>query len=555
MVTGILALSAFSGCKEKANSNSSLQSDSISSIESQQARDFRFADISGKLKLTSFYENGEAAGEYAILETIGGGVAALDFDRDGYDDLYFALGGKLNDKQVTGLGGELWRNKQGREFLKVGNAAKAICPSIYTHGAVSGDLNNDGFADLLVTGYHQLALFINQGDGTFLESHIQAGMNKPSWGTSAAFADINNDGCLDIYVAHYVNWSFDNHPACKSGGVADVCAPGIFEALSDVLFVSNGDGTYNGLSEQSGLVAGGKGLGVIATDFTNDGRPDIYVANDTTNNFFYLNTGGQFDEIGLANGTAVDDMGTPQGSMGLCTLDYDLDLLPDIVVCNYENQAIALYKNDGAANFRYVTSSTGLLALGMSSVAWGTSATDFDLDGDEDIVITNGHVMRANEPSQLPFFLQNLGNNKFESLKFPRGNYFAEKWRGRGLIAFDMERDGDMDLVITHINQNAAVLENQTATSGNWWFVDLVGTSSSRNPVGARVEIRTSKRTILRTVSGGGSYLSQQPYHIQWGLPQGEIVKQLDIYWPSGTKQVVADLVPKSRITVIENSP
>ncbi len=513
-----------------------------------------FHDATVDVLLKQTYENGESANEYSILETIGGGVAAADFDRDGFDDLYFASGGLLNDKKVTGLGGALWRNRDGKSFQDVTTFAVVACPNIYTHGTTSGDLNNDGFADLLVTGYRGAALFFNQGDGTFVELAQVAGMYESKWGTSSAFGDFDNDGDLDIYIAHYLNWSFDNHPPCQSLGVRDVCAPGNFTGVSDIVYFNDGDGSFTHKSQEIGLVPEGKGLGVLIADFTQDSKVDIYVANDTTNNFFYHNQGGSFIEIGMVNGTAVDDMGTPQGSMGLCNLDYDADLYPDIMVCNYESQAFALYKNDGDANFRHVTSTTGLMALGTMSVAWGASATDFDLDGDEDIVIANGHVMRAKPPEQLPLYLNNLGTKKFSKQKFPDNSYFAKKWRGRGVVPFDMDHDGDIDLVFTHVNQDAAFLENRSEVVGNWWILELVGTKSNRDAIGARVLITSDKRTILRNVVGGGSCLSQKPYYIHWGLPADEILKQVEITWPNGVKEVRSDLQPRTRRVVIERS-
>jgi enediyne biosynthesis protein E4 len=510
-----------------------------------------FRDVTNKLQVKQFYDNGESETERAILETIGGGVAVSDFDRDGFDDLYFASGGELKNKTVTGLGGQLWRNKEGKEFTDITQHARVNPAQLYTHGTVTGDLNNDGFPDLLVTAYQGLALFINQGDGSFLEQTVAAGLTDTTWGTSAGFGDFDGDGNLDMYIAHYVDWSFDNHPPCKSSGVPDVCAPGIFTGLTDIIYMNDGQSGFVPKQSEIGLVAEGKGLGVLVADFNQDERVDIYVANDTTNNFLYRNQGGDFDEIGMASGTAVNSMGTPEGSMGLCTFDYDGDLLNDIWVCNYENQAFALYKNDGDFSFRYVTSTAGLAALGTTYVAWGTAAIDFDLDGDEDIVVANGHVMRGNDPAQLPLYLENKGNKRFENPSFSEG-YFAKNWRGRGVGAFDLERDGDIDLAFTHVVQDAVVLANETPEEGNWWVLELVGTQSNRDAIGARVIIESNKRKLVRNVVGGGSYLSQNPYYLHWGLPKEEKIVSIKITWPSGAKQTLIDIAPKTRTMVVE---
>ncbi len=513
---------------------------------------FDFKDITDQVQLSSVVDNGEDAGQFSILETIGGGVAVLDFDGDGFQDFYFASGGKLNDRQVTGLGGKLFRNSDNKSFKDVTLKSNSTCPKIYSHGISSGDFNNDGFADLMVTGYHDIALFINQGDGTFVETSRAAGMTSPSWGTSSALGDFDGNGCLDIYIAHYVNWSFQNHPACKTKGQDDVCTPGLFEGLSDIVYLNNMDGTFSPRSADIGLQPEGKGLGAIAADFDLDGRIDIYVANDTTYNFYYKNLGGTFDEIGQKNATATDDQGTPQGSMGLCVFDYDKDLKPDIFVCNYENQTFGLYKYDEDSYFRHSTTTAGLTALGTMFVAWGTVARDFDLDGDEDIIVTNGHVMRTSPAEQPPLALINNGQSKFKRLSFAPDSYFSKSWRGRGLVAFDFDFDGDQDLLITHIKSNVALLRNETKTTGKWWKLDLVGTKSNRNGIGATVIIETTSTKLFRSVVGGGSYLSQNPYTVHWGLPNNDHVVQVTILWPSGAQQVLKDIPHSSSLVVVE---
>ena len=537
------------GCKDAPQNEST----SAPKTESESTRlAVQFEDVTTTLKLKQRYENGEGSNERGIVETIGGGAAAFDFDRDGYSDIYFASGGLLNNKTVTGLGGELWRNQEGKAFSKVTQSSRSTCSDLYSHGTVSGDLNNDGFSDLLITGYYGLAVMINQGDGTFVEMSRELGFTDPSWGTSAAFGDLNNDGNLDIYIAHYVDWSFDNHPPCKSSGLPDVCAPGVFTGLSDVVWMNNGDGSFTRKTQDIGLALEGKGLGVLIADFTDDSKVEIYVANDTTNNFFYHNLGETFEEIGLANGTAVDDMGTPQGSMGLCALDFDSDLKLDLLVCNYENQAFALYKNDGDANFRYATSTAGLMALGTTFVAWGATATDFNADGTEELVIANGHVMRSSPPEQSPVFLQNIGNGKFQKHQFNSDCYFDKKWRGRGVLSFDFDRDGDMDLGFTHVNEDAVLLQNTSKPEGNWWIAELVGTTSNRDAIGARLIIKTNKRTKLREIVGGGSYLSQNPYYVHWGLAKDETLESVEITWPNGTKQQLTTLPANSRTRIVE---
>ena len=515
-----------------------------------------FKDITSALGLAQSYNNGESADERAILETIGGGIAVLDFDRDGYDDLFFPGGGQLSDKKVSGIQGDLWWNRDAKVLRKITSLAQIDNVLGYSHGAIACDWNSDGFSDLVVTGYSGLQLFINQGDGTFVECAKKWGLDDRLWSTSAASGDFDGNGYCDLYIAHYVNWSFQNHPACTSRGIPDVCAPGIFEALTDVVYFNNGNETFSPKSKECGLVDGGKGLGVIAADFNADSKTDIYVANDTTNNFYYVNRGdGTFRESAVESGIATDDMGTPQGSMGVCTLDYDYDLRPDIWVCNYENQAFAFYQNDGDNFFRYATASSGLLALGTTYVSFGTASGDFDLDGDEDVVVANGHVMQhtpTGRPAQSQIYLTNTGKKKFVKETFPASSYFGQLWRGRGVVALDFDRDGDLDLSFSNIKEPSAVLQNDSTATGNWLVVELIGTVSNRDAVGATVHLKTNKRTHMRGVNGGGSYLSQGPFYLHFGLAADETIEQAEILWPSGQRQSIKNIPISRRLIWME---
>lgn len=544
-----IAFLVIAGCKSEKPLN---KPETVASPK--ESSGLSFSNITDKVGLQHVFDNGESADEYSILEIVGGGVGVCDFDRDGFLDLYFTTGGQLTGNKVSGLGsgGKLLRNKANQTFHDATKPASAICPGFYTHGVSIGDLNNDGFCDLMVTGYSQIAFLINQGDGTFINRHPIPEPGKALWGTSAAFGDFDNDGGLDAYVTQYVNWSFDNNPACEYREARDVCTPGVFLGLDDVVYMNNLDGTLSAKSKEMGLQPEGKGLGVLAADFDQDGWMDVYVANDAVNNFFYKNIGGRFEEVGQLNATATDELGMPQGSMGLCGVDFDNDLKLDIFVCNYENQAFCLYKNDDGSNYRCASSIAGLMALGTLNVAWGTSANDFDLDGDEDIVVSNGHVMRNAESAQQPIALINTGQSRFVRQNFPEDSYFMKKWRGRGLVAFDFDQDGDQDVLFTNIHQNVALLSNETVTSGKWWSLDLVGVNCNRDAIGTRIIVESKKTKQLRQISGGGSYISQNPYTVHWGLPADDSVEKVIIYWPSGKQQVLTDLPACKRQLIIE---
>jgi len=539
----------FLGCKDASKTETREGATSTTNPKGSTGQtEILFTDLTKSLGVKHTYFNGEEKDKFTILEAGGGGVAAIDFDRDGWQDLFFPGGGQITDSNtLVPLPGSLWLNREGKAYVDVSDLSGANAAKYYTQGTAAADINNDGFADILVTGYGGLQLFVNQGDGTFQELAESSGLIDPVWSTSVGFGDFNGDGSLDFYVAHYADWSWDKNPECLSSAqVRDVCPPGAFTGLQDVVFMSNGDGSFRPVTTEIGLVPEGRGLGVVCADLDHDSKVDIYVANDTTNNFLYANQGsGKFSEQGVASGTALDERGTSNGSMGVAVLDFEGDLKPDLWVCNYENETFALYKNDGDSNFRHITSSTGITALGTLFVAFGTVAADFDSDGDEDIVVANGHVLRfppGNSADQYPLFLRNNGKGRLARLSFDLESYFSNKWRGRGAIGLDLDRDGDIDLAMSHINQPAAVLENKTPTKGNWVQIELIGTKSNRDGIGARVLFSTNKKQYLRHVIGGGSYLSQNPYLVHCAFPPDETLEKVEVTWPNSGSQTLTDV-------------
>jgi hypothetical protein len=318
----------------------------------------QFTDVTAHSGVQFNYQNGTESGHNAILESLGGGVGMVDYDGDGRLDLFFPAGGGFQGTSIYGIPSVLYRNLGAWRFENVSvPAGDGFLTNHYTHGCFAADYDNDGFVDLLVTGYGGLQLWGNQGDGTFEEVAASAGLEDPSWSSAAAWGDVNNDGVLDLYVAHYVNWSFENNPLCHSlPGVVDICPPKVFNGLDDRLFLGNGDGTFRDVTDPSGLRPEGQGLGVLLGDVDLDGDLDIYVANDTTDNFLYINTGsGEFREEAAIRGVAVDDRGVANGSMGVSFGDYNLDGLPDIWVANFEVESFAMYRNEGAGNFHHVS--------------------------------------------------------------------------------------------------------------------------------------------------------------------------------------------------------
>jgi hypothetical protein len=488
-----------------------------SSVDSNRDDDstlssFLFVDRTADSGVKAIYHNGEDSQTHSIVESLGGGVGLLDYDLDGRWDLLFPGGGRLaTGEPLQGLPMSVWRNLGEVHFEDVSTNVSQTDPTYYSHGCAAADVDNDGWVDVLITGYGGVQFFRNQGDGTFLECAAVLGLIDPSWSTSAAWADFDQDGDLDLYVTHYVDWSWENHPQCPTTtpGVFDVCTPGDFHPLPDTMFINNGDGTFGGKP-----VAGsqsGKGLGVMAVDLNNDSQIDIYVANDTTTNFLFVNDGaGDFQDAGLISGAGVDGNGTANGSMGLATLDFDGNLLPDLWVTNYENETYALYENGGNTSFLWATERAGLNALGKLFVGFGTVAADWDSDGDEDIVVANGHVMlhpANSQAAQQSVLLANtpVGNNRrLLRQSFAPDSYFSAYHRGRGVVYGDLDRDGDLDLVFSNTNEPAAILINESPAGGRLLTVKMIGKSSNRDAIGAKAVLETTQHKLLAVRCRGG---------------------------------------------------
>ncbi len=505
------------------------------------------------------YRNGEEAGEATMLESLGGGLALFDYDRDGDLDLFCPGGGKFTaDKQVAGRPSALLRHKSPWKFHDVSRQALPVLPDRYTHGVAVADYDNDGFPDVLLTGYSGATLLKNQGDGRFTEVTSSARLIDLQWSSSAAWADLNGDGALDVYLAHYVDWSFENHPYCSGpfDGQREVCPPAKFASLADSLFTSRGDGTFQDVSGPSGLRQDGKGLGVLAGDLDLDGDTDLYVTNDGFANFLYENDGaGKLTEIGAISGTALSDTGHRDGSMGVDAADYDLDGLPDLWVANFESEAFALYHNDGQFAFRHVSAFAGITAVGGAYVGWGSVFGDFDRDGDEDIFTANGHVVLypRNAPrKQPPLVFENQRGKRFRNVAANSGAYAGASHLARGVAMGDLDRDGDLDLVVSHINAPLAVLRNDSQNQRCWLAIRLVGVFSNRDAIGAVVRVKAAGTEQLRLVKGGGSYASTSDRTMFVGLDGCRQVDGIEVRWPSGTVQTVLNVRANQVLTITE---
>ena len=520
-----------------------------------------FADVTAVSGLSHRYENGEASGNLAILESLGGGVALFDVDGDGDLDIFLPGGGGFggNDSQtIVGRPSTLYRNDSDFRFTEISASVGLQQPGFYTHGVAVADYNRDGQDDLLVTGYGGVLLYRNEG-GRLIDVTQTAGLagatvdnGQPAWNTSAAWADFDGDGDPDLYLCRYVNWSFANHPRCSyhDPTLADVCPPKSFDPLPDSLYRNNGDGTFTDIAAAAGLLepqslAAMKGLGITVADLDGDRRPDIYVANDTEANLLFLNRGERFAEVGSTAGVARDDRGVPNGSMGLAVGDPFGSGRPALFVTNYQHELPALYRNDGDGFFTFASRSSGVAAVGLSLVGFGTAIADLDRDGWEDLVIANGHVIRhpvGTTIAQPPALLKNQGRGRFRVVTDEGGRYFTSPHHGRGLAAGDLDDDGRIDLVISNVNEPAAILRNTTANEPAWVGIDLQ-TDDHRDLVGTRVELTAAGRRQTRFVTGGGTYLSAGDPRLVFGLGHDAAASfTVLVIWPDGSQTATDDL-------------
>ena len=466
----------------------------------------------------------------------------MDYDLDGRPDVLFAGGGRLDRKTVSSLPCGLFRNLTANgedselRFVNATQPARAAADSFFTHGVFPGDFDGDGFMDVAISGYGGVQLLVNMGDGSFSSPSPLITNAANAWSSSLAWGDLDNNGHLDLYVAHYVDWSWRKHPLCPGqGGVErEVCAPREFAELQDRVYWNDGSGLLP-VAEEIGLQAGGKGLGVIIGDVNADGAVDIYVANDTTDNFLYLNNGqGVFSESAVLAGVSGDDAGVSTGSMGLCLFDANSDLLPDIFVTNFERELSALYRNEGQGFFTYASRQAGFAAYPAGSVGFGTVCLDFDFDGDQDLAVANGHVSYQSPHApyrQLPHLFE---NHQGQFRQLPASGYFGEPHTGRGLAKADLNNDGAMDLVVSHLEEPVAMLKSSASPQQHWGLVRLVGRRANRDAIGATLDIAEAGKTRRQFVVGGGSYLSQSDLRllVYWSADAPEAT--LNVRWPSG---------------------
>lgn len=518
----------------------------------------RFVDVTPDSGIDWTAQNGEEAGLFTILESFGAGCAIDDYDRDGSADLFFTGGGRFDDAhRPQPVPMALYRRVAKWQYAPVTELAGLHPLRHYHHGVFSADVDHDGFPDLLITGYAGLQFFRNQGDGTFTDSTPASGLQDSLWSLAAAWGDLNGDQNLDLFVGHYVDWSPDHNFPCVDTRSSQrvVCDPTRFNGLPCSAFLSNGDGTFRDASHELGLEEVGKTLGIVIVDLNDDGRPDIYVANDTLANQLYeaQPTGG-FREVGIASGAGLGETGSSDGSMGVDVGDLDGDGRLDLWVANFENQSFALYRNLGNGLFLHASRPFGVTAVGAEAVGFGTVLFDADGDGWLDVYCANGHITAPNGGElrrQYPYLFRNVEGKRLENIAPHCGPYLTQRHLARGLACGDLDENGTPDLVITHTNEPVSLLRNETPIT-NWLAIELIGTRSPRSAIGSRVTVTAGGRQQIGLVKGGTSYLSTSDRTLLFGLGEATTADQVEILWPSGQVEVRKNLVARQKLQVIE---
>ena len=493
-----------------------------------------------------------------IVESMSGGVLLIDYDRDGWPDIYFtnapAVAMALKHEKARGA---LYHNNHDGTFTDVTDKAGIATPCFANGGAV-GDDNNDGWPDLYITCLGGNVLYRNNGDGTFTDVTAKAGVADGRNSTGAAFGDYDNDGFVDLMVSNYVEFhlddlpSFGKLPICTYRGLDVQCGPRGLKGGGDSLFHNNGDGTFTNVAKPAGVddPHGYYGLGVAWVDFNNTGRADIFIANDATPNYLYKNEGnGKFSEVGLESGTAVSEDGAEQACMGVAIGDYLHTGKPSIFVTNFENEYNTLYRNNGNWEFDDVSYKSGEALPSLPLVKWGNAFVDVDNGGWLDLISVAGHVYPqvASLPSGAsyaePKLLQlNQRDGTFCDASMQAGSALQAKSVARGLAVGDLFNDGNVDMVIENVDGPAILLRNRGVAGNHWISFELAGTKSNRLGIGARLKIVANGVTQTGDVRSGGSYLSQSDLRVHFGLANATRVDEVEIRWPSGRVDVLKNL-------------
>ena len=515
-----------------------------------------FIDVAAKAGISVLDVNGDPEVKKYIIGTTGSGVAILDYDRDGWPDIFLVNGTKLASEMHTGepaATSHLFHNNHNGTFTDV-TAKAGLVSTGWGQGACVGDYDNDGYDDIYVTGFGKNRLFHNQGDGTFREVAEQAGVagTGKEWGTGCAFVDYDRDGKLDLMVANYVHFDAANPPEpgseadCMWKGTPVMCGPRGLPSAPNILYHNEGNGKFRDVSVASGIqkTLGHYCFSVTTLDYNEDGWPDIYVACDSTPAILYRNNhNGSFTDVAEDAGAAFNEDGREQAGMGSTAADYDGDGHLDLFKTNFSDDTATLYHSNGDGTFTDNTFAAGL-GIHLEDLGWGAMFADVDNDGFPDLLVVNGHVYPQVDSAHLgatyrePRFLYwNMGNGKFKDLSATSGLGLTEPHSGRGLAIGDLWNDGRLEAVVNNLSDRPLLLVNEAKNSNHWIGLKLTGTQSNRSAIGARVTVHGTKRSWVDEVRSGSSFDSSNDLRLHMGLGAETKVSGIDVRWPNGESE------------------
>lgn len=527
-----------------------------------------FVDIARHAGLTGSADPGSIGKMTYLTETTGTGVALLDFDSDGWLDI-FLVGRGRSGSDSEAEPHALFRNLGNLRFESVGEQA-GLGSTGWGQGACAGDFDHDGHTDLFVTHWGHDILFRNLAGSGFRDETSDRGLSRsvPRWSTGCSFLDFDRDGDLDLFVAHYVDFDVDTTPLpgeapqCEWEGAPIPCGPRGLPAESMSLFANVGEGEFQEVTDQTGVRTGKRyhGLGVVAADFDSDGWPDIFVACDSTANLLFRNLqDGTFEEIGLVSGTAYNEDGHEQAGMGVAAADYNGDGLLDLFQTNFAADTNTIYRNEGSGFFKDWTVPSGL-ATATRYVGWGAEFLDFDRDGWPDLFAANGHVApsvdeaETNETFAQPRLLfWNRGDGIFHSVSGEAGSGIVQSHASRGSATGDLDNDGDLEIVVVNLGQGPSLLKNQVDPEGNWLSIRVISRTGS-DAIGAKVAVTANDRASVSEVRSGGSYLSQGDFRLHFGLGAAQSAK-VEVKWPSGAAHSTRQVSANEQVTIRESGP
>jgi enediyne biosynthesis protein E4 len=536
----------------------------IAPFASQPASPVTFLDVARAAGIAFQHDNAASPEKY-LIETMGSGCGWIDYDQNGLLDLYLVNGAATRVySPKRPLSSALYRNNGDGTFTDITGKAGVGAEGLFGMGVAVGDYDNDGFPDLLVLGYGRCILYHNNGDGTFTDVTLRAGVeNAGRWASSAAWFDYDNDGRLDLVIANYVDWSPERNFYCgdQGPGMRSYCHPDDFRGQPPTLYHNNGDGTFTDVSKSSGIgIKGGNGLGVVTFDYDNDGWQDIFIANDHMPNFlFHNNRDGTFREVGYAAGVAVSADGLFEAGMGTDAADATGSGRMDLTVTHLDMQLARFYQNLGDQTFDDATlrSKIGYATYHMSG--FGTRFMDYDNDGARDLFMANGHVLdniaryhADTQYAETKLMFRNNGRGIFENVSDLLGPDFQLPRVSRGAAVADFDNDGDLDILVNNNGQAPQLLRNDGGNTNHWLELLLIGTKSNRDGVGARVKLSAGDLMLYDQRKGGMSYQSAQDPRLHFGLGPRSNVAAIEILWPSGNVTKLTNLKSDQIIAIKE---